>query len=147
MNLEESIEKIVKSHGAQFYDVERVKENGEWIYRVYITREGGVDLDLCADISSDISPMLDVHPPMQEHYFLEVSSPGIERKLNRPAHYEGAIGERITFKARGAGRKSGRLLYADDEGFTIEEEGGQKRYLYSETEKARTIYDWDREDR
>ena len=54
------------------------------IYRVLITKVGGVNLDLCATISYELSPFLDVNPPMSQAYRLEVSSPGIERKLTKP---------------------------------------------------------------
>jgi len=73
MSLNEQIEKIVKANGADFYGTETVQENDSTIFRVYITKEGGVKLDLCAEISNELSVFFDVNPPMHGAYFLEVS--------------------------------------------------------------------------
>ena len=142
MSLEESIEKIVRSHGAEFYDTETVRENDQTIYRVYITKEGGVDLDTCAEISNDISPLLDVHPPVSGNYFLEVSSPGIERTLKKPRHFKSAVGERVKLKIAGGEKIRGVLEAADDEGITIRTKEGEERYDYPRILKARTYFDW-----
>ena len=87
MNLESQIAKIIRVNGASLYDIETVTEFDETIYRILITKSGGVSLDMCADISRDLSPFLDVNPPMNGRYRLEVSSPGIERKLLKPVHF------------------------------------------------------------
>lgn len=81
MNLEQSIELAVEGCGAQVYDIVSTKENDRNIYRVYITSKDGVNLDKCAEVSRMISPILDLDEPMNGNYNLEVSSPGIERKL------------------------------------------------------------------
>jgi len=94
----DNIEKIIKSHGATLYDSEIVNENSETIFRVYIVKEDGVNLDLCADISRDISPLLDINPPVNGEYRFEVSSPGIERKLTKLTHFKNSIGEKILHK-------------------------------------------------
>jgi ribosome maturation factor RimP len=142
VNLEEQIAKIVRSHGAQFYDTETATEADQTIYRVYITHPEGVTLDLCADISRDLSPFLDVHPPMSGAYFLEVSSPGIERKLTKPRHFQHAIGEKVTLKVPGTDRLKGTLVAADDTGITVETKHGQEEYSYSEILKAKTYFEW-----
>jgi len=142
MNLEEQIEKIVRSHGAEFYDTETVQENDQNIYRVYITKEGGVDLDTCAEISNDLSPLLDVHPPMKGNYFLEVSSPGIERTLKKPRHFQSAVGERVKLKIAGGEKIRGVLSAADEEGITLTNRDGEHSYDYPQILKARTYFDW-----
>ncbi len=142
MNLEEQIEKIVRSHGAEFYDTEIVKENDQTIYRIYITQEGGVDLDTCAEISNDVSPLLDVHPPVSGNYFLEVSSPGIERTLKKPRHFRSAVGERVKLKIAGGEKKRGILQSADEEGIVLKNKEGEHRYNYPQILKARTYFDW-----
>ncbi len=142
MHLEEQIEKIVRSHGAEFYDTETVNENDQTIYRVYITKEGGVDLDTCAEISNDLSPLLDVHPPVSGNYFLEVSSPGIERTLKKPRHYQSAVGERVKLKIAGGEKLRGVLESADETGIVVKTKDGQQRFDYPQILKARTYYDW-----
>jgi len=142
MNLEESIEKIVRSHGAEFYDTETVQENDQTIFRVYITQEGGVDLDTCAEISNDISPLLDVHPPVSGNYFLEVSSPGIERTLKKPRHFKSAVGERVKLKIAGGDKIKGILEAADEQGITLKNKEGEHHFEYPRILKARTYFDW-----
>jgi len=144
MNLENEIEKIVKSFGASLYDIETVSERDETIFRVSVTREEGVDLDLCADISSALSPFLDVHPPMSSPYRLEVGSPGIERKLRKPEHFQGAIGEKVKLKVPGQDRLKGVLKEADDKGIIVETKHGDESYAYSDIIKAKTYFDWNK---
>ncbi len=142
MNLESDITKIVKANGAEFYDSEVVKELEETVFRVYITTLDGVTLDLCADISNDLSPFLDVHPPVGGRYRLEVSSPGIERKLRKPAHFQNAIGEKVKLKVPGQDRLKGILKSANSDGITVETKHGDESYSYGEIAKAKTYYDW-----
>jgi len=142
MNLENEIGKIVKSNGALLYDIETAHEGEETIYRVSITKEGGVDLDLCADISSALSPFLDVHPPMNSPYRLEVSSPGIERKLRKPEHFQGAIGEKVKLKVPGQDRLKGILKSVDEKGVVVETKHGDEHYDYSEIKTAKTYFEW-----
>jgi len=142
MNLEEQIAKIVRANGAEFYDTETVTENDQTIYRVYVTHPDGVTLDLCAEISRELSPFLDVHPPMSGKYFLEVSSPGIERRLTKPRHFRQSIGEKLKLKIPGQDRLRGTLIAADDEGITLETRHDQEHYAYSDILKARTYFEW-----
>ncbi|MDR2639597.1 MAG: hypothetical protein LBC09_07170, partial [Helicobacteraceae bacterium] len=79
--LEEQIAALIASLGARLYDIETASEGGRKIYRVYIDREGGADIELCAKVSRALSPLLDLTPPIDGEYALEVSSPGIERRL------------------------------------------------------------------
>jgi ribosome maturation factor RimP len=142
MSLDNEIAKIVKANGAEFYDSETVTELDETIFRVYITKEGGVDLDLCADISNALSPFLDVHPPVGSAYRLEVSSPGIERKLKKPEHFKGAVGENVKLKVPGQDRLKGILKSADETGITVETKYGDEQYAYHEIKAAKTYFDW-----
>jgi ribosome maturation factor RimP len=142
MSLEKDIENIVKSHGAKLYDIESVKENDENIYRVYIVKDGGVDLNLCTDISRDISPLLDVTPAMSGEYRFEVSSPGIERKLTKKEHFKNSIGEKVKVKILGEGKEKGTLVSADDEKITIETKDGEKEFPYEKLGTVKTYFDW-----
>ena len=86
---------IAEENGCFIYDVEFVKEGGIYILRVYIDREDGVDLDVCEVVSRALSEQLDKKDPVKQNYYLEVSSPGIERKLRLPEHFERYMGEKI----------------------------------------------------
>ncbi|MBA1421315.1 MAG: ribosome maturation factor RimP [Epsilonproteobacteria bacterium] len=142
MNLETQISKIIEANGAALYDTEIVTEFDETIYRVLVTKVGGVNLDLCATISHELSPFLDVHPPMSQAYRLEISSPGIECKLSKPVHFKNAIGEKIKVKL-GAGEKlKGTLKSADNDGIVVETKAGEESYSYNELNTCKTYFDW-----
>ena len=142
MSLEKDIENIVKSHGAKLYDIESVKENNENIYRVTIIKEGGVDLDLCTEISRDISPLLDVSPAMSGEYRLEVSSPGIERKLTKKEHFKNSVGEKIKVKVLGEGKLKGTLVDANDNGIKVETKEGLEEFEYNQLGTVKTYFEW-----
>lgn len=142
MNLETQIAKIIEANGAFLYDTEVVTEFDETIFRVLVTKVGGVSLDLCATISYELSPFLDVHPPMSERYRLELSSPGIERKLTKLVHYENAIGEKLKLKITNGNKVKGSLKSADYEGIVIETKQGEESFKYSELNTVKTYFDW-----
>ena len=142
MNLDTQIAKIIEANGAALYDTEVVTEFDETIYRVLITKVGGVKLDLCADISHELSPFLDVHPPMNGQYRLEVSSPGIERKLVKPEHFENAIGEKVKIKTTGSDKIKGTLKSADNSGIVLETKQGEESFSYAELNTCKTYFDW-----
>ncbi len=142
MNLDTQIAKIIEANGASLYETEVVTEFEETIYRVLITKVGGVNLDLCASISYELSPFLDVNPPMNGHYRLEVSSPGIERKLVKPVHFKNAIGEKVKLKLVGADKLKGTLKSADNNGIVIETKQGEESYSYGDLNTCKTYFEW-----
>ncbi len=142
MNLETQIAKIIEANGAALYDIEIVTEFEETIFRVLVTKVGGVDLDLCATISHELSPFLDVHPPMSQKYRLEISSPGIERKLTKPVHFQNAIGEKVKLKITGGDKLKGILKSADNNCIVLETKQGDKSFEYGELGTAKTYFDW-----
>ena len=142
MNLETQIAKIIEANGAALYDTEVVTEFDETIFRVLVTKVGGVSLDLCATISHELSPFLDVHPPMSERYRLEISSPGIERKLTKPVHFKNAIGEKVKLKITGADKLKGVLKSADNNGIVVETKQGDESFEYGVLGTAKTYFDW-----
>jgi len=142
MSVTDEVRKVVESHGAKLYDTEVVNEDGHTVYRVYILKEGGVDLDLCADISRDLSPMLDVYPPVSGQYYLEVSSPGVERTLKKPEHFERSVGEKVYLKLSSGDRVKGTLKGFENGEVILETEHGEERFPLNEIRKARTYYEW-----
>ena len=142
MGLNENIAKIVKANGANFYGTETAQEDDNTIFRVFITQEGGVSLDLCAEISNELSPFLDVHPPMSQAYRLEISSPGIERKLVKPVHFINAIGEKVKFKLGDGNKLKGTLKSADNTSATVETKAGEETYAYADLNTCKTYFEW-----
>ena len=141
-SLESKISDMVKMHGAELYDTETVTENGNTIFRVYVTKKGGVDLDLCADISNDLSPLLDIEPPVSGQYFLEVSSPGIERRLDKPSHFQNAVDERVKMKLSDGSKIKAKIVSADEDSVTVSNKDGEQVIPYSDIRKAKTYFDW-----
>lgn len=96
---EEAVEKIAENLAAELSceiaDVEFVKEASEWFLRVFVDREGGVDLDFCEVFSRRLSEILDENDPISQAYRLEVSSPGIERPLKKEKDFVRFSGEKI----------------------------------------------------
>ncbi|WP_457593770.1 ribosome maturation factor RimP [Hydrogenimonas sp.] len=142
MSVEEEVRKVVESHGAKLYDTEVVSEDGRTIYRVYILKEGGVDLDLCAAISHDLSPMLDVYPPVSGQYYLEVSSPGVERTLKKPEHFANSVGSRVRLKLSSGDSVKGELLGFENGKVILQTSAGKEEFPLSDIRKARTYFEW-----
>ena len=91
-------EPIVKQHGCELWDVEYVREGSEYFLRLYLDKEGGVDINDCEAISRAVDPILDEKDPIQGSYHFEVCSAGLERALKRPSDFERFMGSAITIK-------------------------------------------------
>lgn len=91
-------EPLAQRLGLRIWDVRFVKEGADWYLRVFIDREGGVSIDDCVDLSRLLSPALDEADPIDCSYCLEVSSPGVERELTRPEHFEAYTGRPVTVR-------------------------------------------------
>lgn len=81
--IEELVEPIVSTKGFEIVDVEYVKEAGEYYLRIFLDKEGGISLDDCEIVSRELSNILDEKDPIKENYYLEVSSPGLDRPLKK----------------------------------------------------------------
>ena len=98
--MEELIEPAVNSLGCELWGIDYRPFGKSALLRVFIDKEGGVSLDDCTDVSYQVSGVLDVEEPISVAYTLEVSSPGIERPLLRPEHYEKYIGHEIKVRCK-----------------------------------------------
>ena len=127
------VKPIAEQLGLILWDVRFVKEGASWYLRVFIDKEGGVTLDDCEAMSRAINDPLDEADPISQAYFLEVSSPGIERELTRPAHFEAMRGRDVSVKlfrptesgekeiiAELAGLDGDRILLRDLDGVPFE---------------------------
>ena len=89
---------IVEEKGCELWDVEYVREGSERFLRLYIDKQGGVDISDCEAISRAVDPILDEKDPIPESYHFEVCSAGLERALKRPGDFERFMGSPITVK-------------------------------------------------
>ena len=129
--------------GLVFYDDELVSENSRKIYRIYVSKEGGVSLDDCARLSEILSPILDLNPPVNTEYSLEVSSTGLERKLSKLEHFEKSIGELVSINTTSKEKIQGKLTDVRGEILVLENEGEKLEINFTEVKKARTFVIWD----
>ncbi len=133
------IEETVKAQGVTLWDVRFLKEGANWYLRVFIDKEDGVSIDDCTNVSHAIDPILDEEDPIENSYYLEVCSPGIERELTRDWHFESKLGEKVKLKLYKAidGKKefSGKLVSAGSE-IVIESENGNITFEKNQISKA-----------
>lgn len=89
---------IVEQHGCELWDVEYVREGSEYFLRLYLDKEGGVDINDCEAISRAVDPILDEKDPIPGSYHFEVCSAGLERPLKRPEDFARFLGSAVTVK-------------------------------------------------
>lgn len=113
----------VEAAGCELWDVEYVREAGVWFLRLYLDKEGGVDIMDCEQVSRAVSDLLDEADPIEGSYTFEVSSAGAERVLKRPGDFQRFMGSPVTVKLYKAqnGRKefAGHLAGYDNGAVTI----------------------------
>ena len=116
-------EPIVKQHGCELWDVEYVREGSEYFLRLYLDKEGGVDINDCENVSRATDPLIDEADPITQAYYYEVSSPGIGRDLVRPWHFDKYMGQDIEVRLiraeNGQREFMGALLSHDDASVTL----------------------------
>ncbi|TMN23608.1 ribosome maturation factor RimP [Lentibacillus cibarius] len=95
---EELIDPILEEKGLELVDIEYVKEGKNWFLRVYIDKSGGVDINECGVVSEQLSEKLDQADPVKGAYFLEVSSPGVERPLKSKDDFQKNLGNNVYVK-------------------------------------------------
>lgn len=144
MSLESDIKSMVESLDLKVYDIATVTEHEETIYRVNIssTKEGGVTMDQVVEVTKMISPLLDVTPPVRGDYRLEVSSPGIERKLKTLMHFECSLGENVRFTTADKEKHRGTVKSVDGDKITIVTDEGEETYAFGDIVKASTYFEW-----
>jgi ribosome maturation factor RimP len=135
----ELVEPLLAAHDVEVVDVEQLGAT----LRVTVDRPGGIDLDAVSEATLVVSDALDRHDPVPGRYTLEVSSPGLERPLRTPAHFQRFVGSDVAVKTKpdveGERRVEGLLESADDHGFVV----AGRRLSYGEVEKARTVFVWE----
>ena len=113
--------------------------------KITIDHADGLDSERLTQATRMISRDMDLADPISGAYTLEVSSPGVERSLRLPAHYERSVGEQVSIKLRpndGPRRVRGELMSADDNGITVIGETDTHIISYDQIAKAKTVFDW-----
>ena len=122
----EMVNPIAEELNYDIYHIEYVKENGEFYLRIYIEKDGGITLSDCEALSRRVSELMDEKDPIKDPYFLEVSSPGLNRTLFTENHYKRFIGRevmvRFTKSIDGKKNVKGILKEVNDDSIVVEAE-------------------------
>ena len=118
--------------------------------RVVVDQPGGVDLETITQLTRQLSRLLDDDDPVAGRYTLEISTPGLERRLRIPEHYARSVGDTVQVKTRpeveGERRLTGVLAAADADGIVVRTHTTasepERRLRYDEIERARTVFEW-----
>ena len=132
----ELVKETVEECGCSLWDVEFVKEGPDHNLIIYIDKPEGISLDDCEMVNDAIEPIIDEADPIEGSYYLEISSPGLERELKNARHIKAFIGERVLVKlyAQKDGKKAfdGNIVsYNEDDGTLTLDVSGQDCFIYS----------------
>jgi ribosome maturation factor RimP len=116
--------------------------SGSRLCRITIDADGGIDSDHLSKLSPAISKMLDESDLFASSYMLEVSSPGLERKLRRPNHYTKSLGREVKVKTVDRVVHQGMLESVDNGHFTVSTESGNVEMAFSDVTSAKTVFRW-----
>lgn len=149
-NIEEKVEALITKPihdlGYEVYDVEYVKEGKDYFLRIFIDKPEGIDLNDCEKVSGGINELLDEADYIKEQYFLEVSSPGIERILRKDKHFDDNIGNNVELKLFKPINKQksviGILKKYNKEFITIEVDGEELYIDRKNISVVKTVYEW-----
>ncbi|MBE3577425.1 MAG: ribosome maturation factor RimP [Limnochordales bacterium] len=138
-------EPVAAELGLELVDVVYEKEGSRWLLRVFIDKPGGVTIADCEMMSRRLDPLLDEADPIPHEYALEVSSPGVERPLKRPADFQRFAGQEVALRlfAPVEGRRNwqGRLLGLDDAGnVRLATEAGEKAFPFTGISRAHLVF-------
>ena len=149
-NIEEKVEKLIKKKiediGYELYDVIYLKEGKNYTLRIVIDNEKGISLEDCEKVNNEITDILDEADYIKDQYFLEVSSPGIERLLRKDWQLNKYIGSKVEvnlFKKDENGFKeyAGILKQVDEDCLTIEQDKKDYKILRKDISQVKTIYE------
>ena len=145
--VEALVEPCITELGYRIWDVEYVKEGTEWYLRITLDSDDGIDIDDCEKVSRAINPIIDEADPIDDFYYLEVSSPGLERVLRKPEHFEASLGSEVEIRlfAPDENKKksyNGILSAYDDESLTIDADQTSQKIPMSKISKVQTVFDF-----
>ena len=143
-------EAVAHRRHLRLWDVEMGGQPGRSIVRVFVDKKAGaVDLDTVAEVAEELSRALDLRDPIPGRYTLEVSSPGLERALRAPEHFDLSVGKRVTVKTKqilvGNGHRiDGTITGTNDQAVQLAVgDGGEVTVPYDVIKSARTVFEWE----
>jgi len=143
---EELLKPIAEANGVSIYDIEYVKEAGEWYLRAFIDKPEGVNINDCVNVNHALSDALDVDDFIEEAYTLEVSSPGLGRTLKKDRHFANSIGMDVELKLYkpidGTKEFSGVLKAFDAETVTVTVNDQDKTFIRKEISVIKLALDF-----
>ncbi|MFP5357255.1 MAG: ribosome maturation factor RimP [Gammaproteobacteria bacterium] len=147
--LEQLLTPVIESLGYELVLLEYQAGTHSAMLRLYIDAESGIRIEDCERVSREVAGVLDVEDPIRTAYQLEVSSPGLDRPLVRPAHYARFVGEQIKLQLsipRGARKRfKGVIVSVSQQTVVVDTSEGRLEFEFSEIEQARLVPDYDRE--
>lgn len=139
------VEPVLDEMGFELVDVEYLGAGGRRVLRIYMDRPGGVNLDDCARVSREISVLIDVKDLVPESYVLEVSSPGLNRRLKKEKDFVWAMGKKVKVRMKDPlkGRRNfaGRLEDMKEGMIVVALDQGRTELLIQDIEKATVVYE------
>lgn len=151
-NIENRVETLLKNKieeiGYELYDVEYAKEGKNYFLRIFIDSEKGINLEDCEKVSNEINDLLDEANIISDQYFLEVSSPGIERILRKDKHLEDNIEKEVEiklFKKDENGKKEykGKIKTYNEQKIIIKIENQEIEINRKDIAQIKTVYNWE----
>lgn len=145
------VEPYVAAEGIELDDIEVTGNSSRGKVRITVDDDEAVGVGRIAELSRGISRLLDEYEPFTGSYTLEVSSPGLERKLRRPRHYEKSVGAQVKVKTRpeveGEHVHSGTLVGVEERGFVLQVDEKRRHIDYEDVTSARTVFVWEKQPR
>ena len=144
------LEPIIKNLGYDLYDVKYEKEGKDYYLRIIIDKPEGIDINDCENVNNNINDILDEADYIKEQYFLEVSSPGIERILRKSKHYNAQIGKEISVKLFKPIEKKKEFIgilenFNETDGITLKVDNTTIKIDIKDIGVAKTIFNWKEE--
>lgn len=141
------IEPILDEMEIELVDIEYLSEQGRWILRVYVDKSGGITLDDCARVSREIGDLIEVKDIFHQGYVLEISSPGLNRRLKKEKDFERAVGKnlkiRMATSLKGQRNFRGSLQSFQDGILCLNVKDDLILLPYVDVEKANLVYDFE----
>lgn len=145
-------EAVARRRNLTLWDIELAGRPGRQLLRVFVEGPDGVDLDMIAEVSEEISRGLDLRDPLPGRYTLEVSSPGLERTLKRPEHFAASVGRSVVFKTTevlvgDSHRIEGVISGADAQTVRVALGDEEVAVPLDKIKSARTVFEWEKASR
>lgn len=147
--VQDLVENTITELGYELYDVQYVKEGKDYYLRIYIDSKKGIDLEDCEKVSNEVSTILDKNDFIKEQYFLEISSPGIERILRKEKHLEDNIGQKVCVNLFKPIEKEKQLIGTlqkfdkDSLYISCKDSEGTIKIERKNISLIKTVYEWD----